>query len=118
MLNTAVPPPPLVGRLELTADAATVTLAGEVDLAVAEEAQSLLDQAIGAERPRTVVEMERVTHLDSTAMRVLLDAHRGAVARGRALVVRNLHGSPRTMTMLAGLHLSLVLEDVPGPSTG
>jgi anti-anti-sigma regulatory factor len=58
--------------------------------------------------------MERVTFIDSTAMRALLEAHRAAVARGRALVVRNLCGNPRTMMMLAGLHLSLVLEDAPG----
>ena len=115
MTPAAVTPRGLLGGLELTADAATVTLVGELNAAVAEEVGSLLDQAIGAGRPRTVVEMEGVTLLDSTAMRVLLDAHRGSVARGRALVVRNLHGSPRTMTMLAGLHLSLVLEDAAGP---
>lgn len=109
-----IPPRSLPGRLELTADAATVTLAGELDAVVAEHATSLLDQALGAGRPRTVVEMEGVTFLDATAMRVLLDAHRGAAARGRALVLRNLRGHPRTMTTLAGLHLTLVLEDAPG----
>ena len=114
MSTASVSPHGRLGRLELTADSATVTFVGELDAAMAEEARSLLDQAIGAERPRTVVEMERVTFMDSTTMRVLLDAHRGAVARGRALVLRNLRGNPRTMTMLAGLHLSVVLEDAPG----
>ena len=114
MTPAAMTPRDLAGRLELAGDAATVTLVGELDLAVAEELESLLGQAIGAGRPRTVVEMEAVTHIDSTAMRVLLDAHRRAVARGRMLVLRNLRGEPRTLTRLAGLHLTLVLEDAPG----
>jgi anti-sigma B factor antagonist len=101
----------LLGRLELTSDAATVTLTGELEAAAADEGRSLLDQAIAAGRPRTVVEMEGVTFIDSTAMRLLLDAHRGAAARGRTLVLRNLRGNPRTMMTLAGLHLTLALED-------
>jgi anti-sigma B factor antagonist len=101
----------LLGRLELTSDAATVTLIGELETAAADEGRSLLDQAVAAGRPRTVVEMEGLTFIDSTAMRLLLDAHRGAAARGRTLVLRNLRGNPRTMMRLAGLHLTLALED-------
>jgi hypothetical protein len=39
------------------------------------------------------------------------EQHRGAAARGRTLVLRNLRGNPRTMMTLAGLHLTLALED-------
>jgi anti-anti-sigma factor len=101
----------VTGRLDLSPQAATVTLAGDIDVTVSEKAALLLEQAIAADRPRIVVEVGDVTVLDSTAMRTLLDAHRGAARRGRPLLVRNLRGYPRRMTELAGLHLTLCLDD-------
>ena len=98
-------------RLEVDDGVARVTLDGELDLAGAEELAGLLSLAIGmAPARRVVVDMSAVEFIDSTIMRVLLEAHRQAEAASGSLVLRGVRGHPRRMIELAGLHLSLDLE--------
>lgn len=100
------------GHLVLTADAARVVLGGELDLRSAPSLGSLLDEAFAA-GPPVVVDMAGVTFVDSTVMRVLLRAHHAGRAAGRAPRIHGLSGHPRRMVELAGLHLTLDLDDGP-----
>lgn len=111
--------PGTVGALDLAPDEATVTLDGELDLANADQVAALLGRAIDAGRPRIAVHMAGVTFLESTILRVLLEAHRAAEATGRPLELHGLGGHPRRVVELSGLHLALrVVEGAAGEPRG
>lgn len=62
--------------LDRRAGATVVSLAGELDLYNAEEVRSALLDALADEPEMLVVDLEQVTFIDSTALGVLVDAHR------------------------------------------
>lgn len=59
---------------------------GELDLAVADQLRSALD-AIPADVPLVVIDLERCAFLDSTGLAVILAAHQELEGSGRRLVV-------------------------------
>jgi len=61
---------------ELDPSVTHVSLSGEVGLAVAPELQRKLDELIGAEHPRLLVDLTDATFIDSAALQVLLDTAR------------------------------------------
>ncbi|MEW2267046.1 STAS domain-containing protein [Streptomyces sp. NPDC047853] len=78
----------LVGGLS-TATAVTggvriVTLAGEIDHHTGGQLRQALDLA-GAVRPRIVIDMNRVTFMDSVGINILIAAHQDIAAAGGSL---------------------------------
>jgi anti-sigma B factor antagonist len=65
-----------------------ISAGGEIDLHTAPELDRWIDEALQAGRRHVVVDMSEVTFIDSTAIGVLVRAHRGAVeARGSLRLV-------------------------------
>lgn len=69
------------------ADRITVTVRGDVDLGTVDALGQALDQAT-REGGQVVIDMTDVTFLDSTGVRVLVEAYRSAQRHGGVLYVR------------------------------
>jgi anti-sigma B factor antagonist len=61
-------------RTEPAGDAVVVHVSGELDLSTAEVAEAELGQAVGSGAPAVIVNLDRVSFLGSTGLRVLLTA--------------------------------------------
>ncbi|MBJ6641751.1 STAS domain-containing protein [Streptomyces sp. DHE7-1] len=82
--------PELLEVVSTTTDGITVvTAAGEIDHSSAGRLVQALDPGGLGERPRVVVDMERVTFIDSSGINVLLAAHRDLTAAGGWLRLAN-----------------------------
>lgn len=77
-------------RVDRNADHVTVHLAGEVDLAVAARVESAIDEVIdGEDGVDITIDLDGVTFLDSTGLRVLAAAHGRCADKGRSLTLVN-----------------------------
>jgi anti-anti-sigma factor len=106
----------LRGSLSDHGDEIVYSLAGEIDLSVADELAARIAELLRL-GPRTLVlDLGRLTFLDSSGCRALLTASREATGRGRRLVLRNVGGSPRRVLEMTGIGEALDVEDEPGLS--
>jgi anti-anti-sigma factor len=71
----------LVARFEEDGRSASLHLAGELDIAVAEPAARLLKDLIGRDYARLVVVLDDLTFCDLAGVRVFLEVHRQAGGR-------------------------------------
>jgi anti-anti-sigma factor len=79
--------PPVLRGERLDDHTELVAVAGELDLSNASELRRLVDDALGQDRTRLVVDLTEVTHLDSSGLAALISAHQEADARGGRLVL-------------------------------
>jgi anti-sigma B factor antagonist len=77
---------PAVAAIDRNGDAIVVQLAGEIDLYNANEVRTALLAETASEPERLVVELSRVTFVDSTALGVLIEA-RAKLPNKRAFLV-------------------------------
>jgi anti-anti-sigma factor len=95
-----------------------VTPAGDMDLAAAPSIRDILRAAVAAGVERIDVDMGNVTFLDSSAIGVLVAAHRAAADRGIRLRLRRPGPVVRMVleiTNLAGLLVDDTELDSAGP---
>jgi anti-sigma B factor antagonist len=85
-----------MGDFEVTTDRARgiVTVRGDLDLAHCEDLRLAIVAVEEAAPPVLVVDLREVVHIDSTGLRVILDASTRAEAGGRRLVVVVEPGGP------------------------
>jgi anti-anti-sigma factor len=102
----------LGGSVEVADGVATLALYGEADLASRADFDRLIDQLVGTDADRLVVDLQRLTFLESACLRSLLHAHEGAAGSGRSFAVRNATGIVRRVLEIAGV-AEVLLED-PG----
>ena len=97
-------------RLSIDCTGSTLVVAGELD---AHSAPALRERIAASDDAATVLDMSGVTFMDSSGLRVLIDAHQAAAGRGTQLVVHEPSPSVRRILEIAGVldHL-----DVRGPS--
>jgi anti-sigma B factor antagonist len=81
---------------------ADVVLSGECDLAAREDCITVLMGAVGA-APSVVVDLGRLTFLDSSGVHALVTAHRAAVERGGWLSVANAGGMVAHVLEITGV---------------
>lgn len=97
-MTDAIPPPdgPDLGAFSVTTDRARglVTVAGDLDLAHCGELRLALAAAEENGPPVLVVDLRQVVHIDSTGLRVILDASTRAEAESRRVVVVVEPGGP------------------------
>lgn len=79
-----------------------VELDGDVDLDSAPLIDDVVHSALTEGAPRVVIDLSRVTFLDSRGVRVLLIAHRAAERRGSVLVLRSPTKGALDVLMLTG----------------
>ncbi len=80
--------PALEGRLETDGDAAVYSIIGELDLGGAAPLAARLEEVVAATGGDLVLDLSRMPFVDSTGLRILIDARRHLDARGRRLVLR------------------------------
>ncbi len=87
---------PTPGTLEISSvvenGTASVSLSGELDLAGAQQLETRLDEAERTSPARLVIDLARLAFIDSTGLRLLLQADARARERGCELVLR--HAAP------------------------
>lgn len=95
-----------------------VHVAGDVDLESADDLRAALEVVVPAPQPghQTVVDLADVPFLDSSGVRVLLEARTAALAGGGALVVHNPSGMVARVLEVTGVAGILGLPT--GPPTG
>lgn len=94
-------------RLQIDRSDATLKVTGEIDAHSAPELQTALAE-IPADTDMNV-DMSAVDFIDSSGLRVLLEAHAGAEEAGRRLVVVNPSPAVKRLVEISGLdnHLNL-----------
>jgi anti-anti-sigma factor len=117
-------------RFASTADAALVTLAGELDIAAVPELDRVLQRAVAVAKT-IVLDLRSVEFIDAGATAFLLVAHRRIARGGGRLVVVRGSAEIEWILALAGIDRHLELVDQPpltmtsrraerpvGPATG
>jgi anti-anti-sigma factor len=89
--------------------ATVITLVGEIDLASAPELHAYIGEVRQTDADQLVFDMAAVTFLDSSGLRVLLDAHTFALQHGGAIHLTALQGPPARVIEVtdAGRHIRL-----------
>lgn len=98
-------------RVDRETDRVTVHLAGEVDLAAAPRVELAIDEALAGEEVIVVtIDLDGVTFLDSTGLRVLVAAHTRCAGEGRRLTLVNPSTSVSRILEITGLGQTLLAE--------
>lgn len=90
-----------------------ITLAGELDLHRARDLQASLSEAIGHPQAEPVIDLRRVTFIDSTALGALLHAAEQLRRRGKKLVLAVAEGP--VMGLLESSHTQDLFRLVDHP---
>jgi anti-sigma B factor antagonist len=87
-------------RLDATKDVdGVLVLVGEIDSYTAPE----LSEHLGAEPPVEVVDVAGVTFIDSSGLRVLVEAHQSRAAAGSRFVLRSPSAAVQRLLEISGL---------------
>ena len=101
--------------LEITAaqrpDAYVIRLDGELDLAGCPGLELALEEAEASQGGRIILDLERVTFIDSTGLTALLSAGRRSAANGNRLEITRGGGQVADMLRLTALDQTLPLID-------
>jgi anti-sigma B factor antagonist len=105
--------------VELAEDHVVVTPAGELDLAAQCELIEAYHQAIALQaEPRIVVDLSRVTFMDSTALGTMVAAAKKVKARGGSLSVVGASDRIAELFHITGLETVVPLCSEPGDARG
>jgi anti-anti-sigma factor len=88
-----------------------LVLRGELDMGSAPTLTGLLESLASDGGDDVVVDLAGVTFVDSSGLKVLLEAHARAVADGRAVIVRRAGPQVRRVIDLSGIDGVLVFDD-------
>lgn len=105
------PRPSRTRRRAAGPESVSLGLHGDLDATDAERLRALLDDAIAAGR-RLVLDLSEVEHLSSTALAVLVAAHRRLRDGGGSLVVSAPRPAVVRVLRVSGLH-RVILVDLP-----
>jgi anti-sigma B factor antagonist len=97
-------------RLEITPIDNGLVLVGEIDAHTAPELAARLDPLPG-DGADVVLDVAGIEFIDSSGLRVLIEAHQRAIAAGRRLVIRQPSASVRRLFEISGLTGHLVVAD-------
>jgi anti-sigma B factor antagonist len=105
--------------VQISADGRTtiIAVAGEIDIAVADQLRRAVAQAVArAEGNRLVVDLAQVPFIDSTGLGTLVMARRLALARDLSFAVQGATGRVRRVMDITGLSEHFGLTDSDGPA--
>ncbi len=98
-------------RVDRDTGGVTIHLAGEVDLAAAPRVESAIEDALaGEETVDITIDLDGVTFLDSTGLRVLVGAHARCAGEGRSLTLVNPSVAVSRILEITGLGQTLLAE--------
>lgn len=97
----------MMGKMEVlvreSGQTGVIELAGEIDIYNCGEIKKLIDAFIGRKMPRIVIDMGKVTYIDSSTIGVLLSEQQRLEALKGGLRLLNLKGAPRNVLEMARL---------------
>lgn len=104
--------------LSQTGDTMVITLRGELDLAAAPLFSAQFEECLAAESKPIVVDLGKLSFMDSTGLRSVLMAHERSQEQGRAFGVMPGDGQVARLLSIARVeeHLNLISE--PGELGG
>ena len=98
------------------ADGFHVELSGELDISSASSVESRLMELETREPARLILDLRRVSFIDSTGLSMIINADGRARKQGRRLTIVSGDGVPRRILRTVGLEDRLdVHTDVPAP---
>lgn len=106
--------PFLTIHAEHRADAYVIGLEGQLDLAGCADLDFALTEAEHVRADRIVLDLEQLTYIDSSGLKVLLDASRRSASNGNRLEMTRPTGHPADMLRLTSLDVTLPLVDSGG----
>lgn len=98
-------------------DVGLISLDGELDLASAPALEQRLQELEGRRPAKLILDLTALSFLDSTGLRVLLQADGRARERGCKLVVRRGEDSVQRVFEVTGAHEMLTFEPADGDAT-
>ncbi|MBI2704790.1 MAG: STAS domain-containing protein [Actinobacteria bacterium] len=107
---TSVDPP---RDISVSADGA-VMVSGEIDVVNSPGLGTELSERARASAGALVVDLSEVTFMDSSGLRVLLEADEACRARQHSLVIRNPSPAVRRLLEITGLTTELSIDPAPG----
>lgn len=98
-------------RTEREGETHTIALAGELDLATADKVRAALERVEATDVPAIVLDLRGLTFMDSSGIRVLVNAHARSRADGGRLTL--LRGGPavQRVLQLTGVEVMLPFAD-------
>lgn len=109
-IHSALRPGQLTIERRTEADGVILSIRGEIDIA---SAPALERELHGAERPllgRIVLDLAELDFIDSTGIRVLLNAQKRAESNGHLLFITNVPASAERLFTLTGLDAHLAIQ--------
>jgi anti-sigma B factor antagonist len=95
------------------ADAALVSLSGDLDLSTAKRAEQAIEDAEKASPPVLVVDLRGLSFMDSTGLRVVVSADKRAIRANRRLVIIQGPAPVRRVFEITRLDDRLDIVDTP-----
>ena len=101
------PHPYLTIHVEQQREAYVIALEGELDFAGCAELDLALSEAERTRARRIILDLEKLTYIDSNGLEALVDAHRRTVGNGSLLQLTRGNGHPADMLRLTALDMTL-----------
>ena len=93
-----------------------LTLAGDVDISCADEiVERALDALNNAQTEMLVIELAKVTFMDSSGIGALFRINAEADKSGKSMTLRAVPRRVRTLLTITGLDLLIPIEDIDTP---
>lgn len=105
----------MTSSLDHGGDEVCLALAGELDLSVAEQLQTALDEALALAPKTLIIDLGAVSYIDSHSVGLILRARNTATSDGHRLVVINAHGLVQQILDLMGV-LTFLAEAPDDPT--
>ena len=87
----------------------TIMVSGEIDLRTVETLEAMLRTLVARDSGRIVVDLSRVTFMDSAGLRVLVRAREQMTDAGRWFTTRGATGQPRRLLDIGRIHYGVTI---------
>jgi anti-sigma B factor antagonist len=102
--------------MEVVGGIGLIRVKGDIDLLDAPRLDEVAQKMIGDGAHTLVIDLDGVPFMDSSGLRVLIDAHRRANAHGGTITVRRPSPFIHSLLELTGLDRVLLVDGVQGPN--
>lgn len=109
--TTPAPDVNVVAQRRGEQETGVVSASGELDLGTVESFRIQVAGAVASDASRVVIDLRRVTFIDSTTLGVLVEAHNRLTARNRDLVIKTQQPIVLRLFEITGLATVLNIED-------
>jgi anti-sigma B factor antagonist len=102
--------------IDMAPNSVTVTVAGELDMADADQVGQVLEDAAAAERPTVRLQLSGLTFADSSAVKAIILGAKAADEHGVTFELVNPHSRVRQLLQVTGLVNVLTIVEEADPN--